>query len=75
MDLAEAHVATLEYLKNEVPQNISINIGTGKGTSILEVIKTFQAIKGISFDYDFVDRRLGDQCFLVADNKFSLKLF
>ena len=38
-------MATLEYLKNEVPQNISINIGTGKGTSILEVIKNFQAIK------------------------------
>ena len=74
MDLAEAHVATLEYLKNEVPQNISINIGTGKGTSILEVIKNFQAIKGISFDYEFVERRLGDQCFLVADNKLALKL-
>ena len=74
MDLAEAHVATLEYLKNEVPQNISINIGTGKGTSILEVIKTFQAIKGISFEYDFVERRLGDQCILVADNKLALEL-
>ena len=74
MDLAEAHIATLEYLKNEVPQNISINVGTGKGTSILEVINTFQAIEGISFEYDFVKRRLGDQCFLVADNKLALEL-
>ena len=74
MDLADAHIATLDYLQNEGPQNISINIGTGKGKSILEVIKTFQSIKGISFDYEFVARRLGDQPFLVADNKLALKL-
>ena len=74
MDLAEAHIATLDYLKNNNPQYVSLNIGTGKGISVLEVIKAFQSLEGISFKYDFVDRRLGDQPFLVADNQFALKL-
>ena len=74
MDLAEAHIATLNYLINNDPQNFSLNIGTGKGTSVIEVIKAFKEIKGVSFEYDFVDRRPGDQPFLVADNKLSLKL-
>ena len=74
MDLAEAHIATLDYLKNNDPQYVSLNIGTGKGTSINEVIKTFHEIEGVSFKYDFAERRLGDQPFLVADNKFAIKL-
>ena len=74
MDLAEAHIATLNYLKNNKPQNISINIGTGKGTSVIEAIETFQKIKDIDFEYKFVERRLGDQSFVVADNKLALDL-
>lgn len=74
MDLAEAHIATLNYLKDNTPQNISINIGTGKGTSVLRIIKTFQEIEGINLPYDFVERRLGDQPFVVADNSLALKL-
>ena len=74
MDLAEAHIATLDYLKNNDPQYFSLNIGTGKGISVIEVIKAFQQINGVSLKYDFVERRLGDQAFLVADNKLALKL-
>tara|TARA_B100000945_G_C20379919_1_gene596653 strand:+ start:409 stop:1440 length:1032 start_codon:yes stop_codon:yes gene_type:complete len=74
MDLAEAHVAALRFLKDNKPQNIAINIGTGKGTSVFEIIKTFQEVNGISFLYDFVERRIGDQPFLVADNKLALDL-
>ena len=74
MDLANAHIEALSFLKKNKPQNTSINIGTGKGTSVLDVVKTFQEIKGINFDYEFVERRLGDQPFVVADNKLALKL-
>ena len=74
MDLAEAHIAALNYLKRFNTQNISINIGTGKGSSVHEIIKTFQEIKGIRFPYDFTNRRLGDEPFLVADNSLALKL-
>ena len=62
MDLADAHVATLDYLINNYPQNIVINIGTGIGTSVLEVINTFKKINKANFSYEFVERRYGDQC-------------
>ena len=74
MDLADAHIATLKFLKRNDPQIISLNIGTGKGTSVLEIINTFHSINGIKFDYDFVEERLGDQAHVVADNKLALKL-
>ena len=74
MDLAEAHIATLDYLNNNDPQCLSLNIGTGKGISVIEVINVFLKIKGVSFKYDFVERRLGDQPFLVADNKYALEI-
>ena len=74
MDLAEAHIAALKYLKENKTQNISVNIGTGKGTSVLEIIKIFQEIKGLRFAYDFAKRRIGDEPFLVADNNLALDL-
>ena len=72
--LAEAHIATLNFLIKNKPQYISINIGTGRGNSVLKVIKTFQEIEGIDFAYEFVGRRLGDQPVVVAENKLALKL-
>ena len=36
------------------------NIGTGKGSSVLEVVKTFEEVSGVKLNYSFVDRRLGD---------------
>ena len=74
MDLAEAQIAALNFLKEHKTRNLVINIGTGKGSSVLEIIKTFQDIKGIKFPYDFTTRRLGDEPFLVADNSLALKL-
>ena len=74
MDLADAHIAALKFLIHNRPQNIALNIGTGKGTSVMEIIKTFQEVNGICFPYHFVERRMGDQPFLVADNKLALSL-
>ena len=74
MDLAEAHISALNFLKINKGQNIAINIGTGKGTSVLEIIKTFQEIKGISFPYNFAKRRIGDEPYLVADNSLAMQL-
>ncbi len=74
MDLVDAHIAALKFLIHNRPQNIALNIGTGKGTSVMEIIKTFQEVNGICFPYHFVERRMGDQPFLVADNKLALSL-
>ena len=43
MDLADAHLIALEFLEKEEPKILNLNIGTGHGTSVLELIKTFES--------------------------------
>ncbi len=74
MDLANAHTATLEYLFDNKPQIINLNIGTGIGTSVLELVRYFQSINGCNIPYKFSGRREGDVSKLVADNKLALSI-
>ncbi len=74
MDLAKAHAATLEYLFENKPQIINLNIGTGKGTSILELVRDFESANDCIIPYKFSGRREGDVSRLVADNKLALSL-
>ena len=74
MDLADSHVAALDFLLNNNSQFISINVGTGKGTSVLELINKFCEVNNCNIPYEFSERRLGDVPFLVADNSLALKL-
>ena len=60
VDLAKAHVKTLEYLKNKSNFYDAINVGTGKGTSVLEVVNTFEEVTGQKLKYKIGDRREGD---------------
>ncbi|MCS6794424.1 MAG: UDP-glucose 4-epimerase GalE [Raineya sp.] len=67
-DLAEAHVKALEFLQQQNGSFIDfINIGTGKGNSVLEVIKTFEQVSGKKLPYQFVPRRSGDVTAIYAD--------
>lgn len=60
-DLAEAHVAAMEYLfKNTVEGIEYYNIGTGNGFSVLDVIKSFEESTGIKLNYKITARREGD---------------
>lgn len=64
MDLAEGHVAALSKLD----QGVSIyNLGTGKGTSVLELINVFANVNGVKVPYKIVDRRPGDLATCYAD--------
>ena len=74
LDLADAHIATLDFLLSEKPQYLALNIGTGKGRSILEIINQFNNIEKGILKYDFAEKRLGDYPIVVADNKLALKL-
>ncbi len=74
MDLADAHLAALKYLENNKPQISSFNIGTGKGTSVLEIIERFNKINSIQLPYKFQERRRGDSASVVANNKLALEL-
>lgn len=69
VDLAEAHVVSLERLlnnKNEKAVEI-FNLGTGKGSSVLEVIKSFENVTNQKLNYQIVDRREGDVIQAYAD--------
>ena len=69
MDLSEGHLHTLRYLfKRKTKKYLSLNIGTGKGVSILELIKQFQDTNKVEIPYIFSNRREGDVASLVADN-------
>ena len=74
MDLADAHVASLNYLISNIPNIVSINIGTGRGTSILEIMQIFSNLGYSDLKIVFSKKRLGDHCYVVADNKKALKL-
>ncbi|GAL01026.1 UDP-glucose 4-epimerase [Nonlabens ulvanivorans] len=69
MDLAIAHVVALERLiNNEVLTNFeTFNIGTGTGSSVLEVVKAFENVTGQSLNYKIVNRRDGDVTAAYAD--------
>ncbi len=68
MDLAEAHLKSIEYLNKENKSEI-INLGTGKGNSVLEVIEKAKSITGKNIPFEITGRRPGDPAVLVADNK------
>ena len=64
MDLAEGHVAALDHLTEGVH---IYNLGTGQGTSVLELVKAFEEANGIEVPYEIVDRRPGDIAECYAD--------
>jgi UDP-glucose 4-epimerase len=63
-DLAEGHVAALKSLLEE-GQSLSVNLGTGRGHSVLEVVRAFEGATGQRVPYQIVPRRPGDiaQCY------------
>lgn len=64
MDLAEGHVAALEKLVSGVH---IYNLGTGRGTSVLQLVKAFEEANGIKIPYEIVGRRSGDIAESYAD--------
>ncbi len=69
VDLANAHVIAMKrLLENNQKSNFEVfNIGTGKGTSVLEVINTFEKTTGEKLNYKIVERRAGDVISVYAD--------
>jgi UDP-glucose 4-epimerase len=76
VDLAKAHVIALRHitLKNQVKSFEVFNIGTGKGSTVLEVIKTFEKISGQSLNYEISPRRKGDITAAYADTRKANKV-
>jgi len=69
VDLAQAHIKALDYLITKSEQSYEVfNVGTGKGTSVMELINTLQEITDKSIPFIIKDRRPGDvmECFADA---------
>jgi UDP-glucose 4-epimerase len=61
VDLAQAHVAGLEWLSPvDESQMEYVNLGTGRGTSVLEIINNFEELTGVKLNWEFGARREGD---------------
>ncbi|WP_338731701.1 UDP-glucose 4-epimerase GalE [Mangrovimonas cancribranchiae] len=71
VDLAKAHVVALErLLKNNNKAHYEVfNLGTGKGSSVLEVINSFEKVSGETLNYKIADRREGDVIAAYADTE------
>jgi UDP-glucose 4-epimerase len=65
-DLAEGHVAALRFLLDG-RESITANLGTGRGNSVLEVVRAFEAASGRPVPYQIVPRRPGDVAACYAD--------
>ena len=72
MDLAEGHLSALNYSIKNKPGILNVNLGTGKGYSVLELIKTFEEVNNVKVPYVFAPRRDGDNAYVVADNHLAL---
>jgi UDP-glucose 4-epimerase len=74
MDLADGHVAALNYLSKHQGL-VEVNLGTGNGYSVLDVVKTFESVSGKAIAYEFLPRRAGDVAINFADATLAKHLF
>lgn len=67
LDLAEAHLAALDYLNLDEREHDTFNVGTGKGHSVFEVLNEIKKVSGIDFETNIAPKRAGDPAYLCAD--------
>lgn len=71
-DLADAHILALNYLDKK--ESVVVNLGTGKGYSVKEIVEEAKKITGREINAEIVERRPGDPAILIADNKKAKEL-
>lgn len=71
MDLAEGHRAALDELLTGPPELMTLNLGSGHGHSVLEMVRTFESASGRQVPYKVVPRRPGDAACTVANPKLA----
>lgn len=74
VDLAKGHVKALDYFENNnTGEVLRLNLGTGKGYTVLELINTFQKVSGKNIPYDVIERRTGDIAVSYASAELAKK--
>ena len=74
VDLAAGHLAALDRLTKETGGVITVNLGTGRGYSVLEMIRAFEQASGRPVPYEIAPRRTGDVASCYADPAHAEKL-
>ena len=76
VDLADAHVKAVEYLNKhqKLKEPLIVNLGTGEGYTVLELVKTFEKVSNTKIPYKIVARRDGDIATLYANPQKARKL-
>ena len=74
MDVAEGHVRALDFLENARHNVYNVNLGTGKGASVLDLINIFEKTNNVKVKYVFTGRRQGDVPQVIANNFYARKL-
>tara|TARA_B100000886_G_C20413542_1_gene488198 strand:+ start:841 stop:1809 length:969 start_codon:yes stop_codon:yes gene_type:complete len=69
-DLANAHAESLHYLKRREPP-LLLNLATGIGYSVLDVVKKFEKLSSLKINYEFVEKRFGDPSIVVSKTKYK----
>jgi len=73
MDLARAHADALEALERE-DKGFTVNLGTGQGISVLQLVKTFEQVTGRKVPYQIAPRRAGDVAEVYANPSLAKQL-
>ncbi|HXF78433.1 MAG TPA: GDP-mannose 4,6-dehydratase, partial [Usitatibacter sp.] len=75
MDLAEGHVAALEALeRSDANTVLTVNLGTGHGVSVLELVEAFERVNGVRIPREIAPRRAGDIARYFADPRYASKV-
>jgi UDP-glucose 4-epimerase len=75
MDLAGGHLAAMDYLESKPDGDLlTVNLGTGRGASVLEMVKAFEQASEKTVPYKIVDRRPGDVAACYADPSLAQSL-
>lgn len=74
VDLANAHVKSLEWLFNQKDVIDIFNVGTGKGESVLDIIKEFEEANSVKLNWSFGKRREGDVPVIFANNQKIVRI-
>lgn len=73
VDLAKGHLKALEYIDNN-KGSIAVNLGTGVGYSVFDIVKSYEKVNNIEIPYKIVDRRDGDieECYADPSKAYEL---
>lgn len=74
VDLAIGHVAAIERLAGHPGEMVTVNLGTGNGYSVLEMVKAFEEASGRPVPYEIVERRPGDVAACYADPSHAFEI-